>query len=249
MRLSLGSFLFCLCALVASAQAPERYIFSVRHYGTAEGLPQRSVNAIAQDHRGFIWLATPRGLARFDGYTFVNHTRTDGLTMDAVLSVVCDGDGLLWLWHPDGSVDIFDPRTGTCRTLQQHFAGRSPAPTAEQVLGVKAGTDGTIAFTQPGKLFRYRTAREGLASFPLTCSGTPEPCHVDAQGAVWIQCTDLQQHIGVSELLRIPARGADKDLHIPFVKRVANMGARISLPEKRWRTRACTSTGPPASPG
>ena len=219
----LAALLLALCWLGVSAQAPERYIFSVRHYGTAEGLPQRDINAIAQDHRGFIWLATPMGLVRFDGYTFVNHTRANGLSMDAVKTVVCDGDGLLWIWHPDGSVDIFDPLTDRCNTLQQHFAGRSPALTDEPVLGINAGDDGTVAFYQTGHLMRYRTALEGLVQIPLTCDGTPDPCRVEANGDVWYWCNGRENAL-VGDLMRVGTSETGTITRIRDVERVANMG-------------------------
>ncbi|HEY2345507.1 MAG TPA: two-component regulator propeller domain-containing protein [Xanthomonadaceae bacterium] len=42
----------------------------LRMYGVSDGLPSSSVNAIAQDARGYLWLATDDGLARFDGIGF-----------------------------------------------------------------------------------------------------------------------------------------------------------------------------------
>lgn len=38
--------------------------------GSEEGLSHKSVNALFQDHLGFIWLGTPIGLVKYDGYTF-----------------------------------------------------------------------------------------------------------------------------------------------------------------------------------
>ena len=57
--------------LVPSAHAqstPTQYVTRVWH--TEEGLPQNSVNAMLQDHRGYIWIGTFGGLARFDGQRF-----------------------------------------------------------------------------------------------------------------------------------------------------------------------------------
>jgi ligand-binding sensor domain-containing protein len=36
-----------------------------------QGLSQSTVQAILQDHVGFLWLGTEEGLNRYDGYTFV----------------------------------------------------------------------------------------------------------------------------------------------------------------------------------
>ncbi len=42
-----------------------------RHFGVDEGLSQSNVNAILQDHKGFLWVATNDGLNRYDGYEFL----------------------------------------------------------------------------------------------------------------------------------------------------------------------------------
>jgi ligand-binding sensor domain-containing protein len=42
----------------------------IRRFTSADGLSQDSVNAIIEDHTGFIWIATTNGLNRFDGYRF-----------------------------------------------------------------------------------------------------------------------------------------------------------------------------------
>lgn len=39
-------------------------------YNTWNGLPHEHVTCLEQDHRGFLWIGTSNGLARFDGYEF-----------------------------------------------------------------------------------------------------------------------------------------------------------------------------------
>lgn len=46
--------------------------YDVRHFTDENGLPQNSVKSIVRDSHGNIWLATERGLVRFDGTRFVN---------------------------------------------------------------------------------------------------------------------------------------------------------------------------------
>lgn len=46
--------------------------YDVRHFTDENGLPQNSVKSIVSDSRGNIWLATERGVVRFDGDRFVN---------------------------------------------------------------------------------------------------------------------------------------------------------------------------------
>lgn len=40
------------------------------HLGPQNGLPNSQVNSATQDGDGFLWVGTPTGLARWDGYRF-----------------------------------------------------------------------------------------------------------------------------------------------------------------------------------
>lgn len=47
-------------------------VSSFQHYSIDEGLSQVTIYDIEEDQQGFVWLATQRGVDRFDGYDFVN---------------------------------------------------------------------------------------------------------------------------------------------------------------------------------
>jgi len=70
---SLRLFLFILFCLLqdmpANAQTGAgRY--STTHYNSDNALPQNSINGMAFDRNGFLWLATKMGIIRFDGRNF-----------------------------------------------------------------------------------------------------------------------------------------------------------------------------------
>lgn len=44
-----------------------------RSITTVNGLPSNHIYDIVQDHHGYIWMGTPGGLCRYDGYSFVNY--------------------------------------------------------------------------------------------------------------------------------------------------------------------------------
>ena len=76
-RLSL--LLLCLLSFVYSAVAQMR----TSSYGIKQGLPDNTVNCIAQDNRGFVWTGTSNGLAQFDGLFFrlFRYSNTDTTTI------------------------------------------------------------------------------------------------------------------------------------------------------------------------
>ncbi len=57
------------CTRILFAQS----VLQIQEYSTDNGLPQRNVSNIIQDHYGFIWFATWNGVCQFDGYTFKNY--------------------------------------------------------------------------------------------------------------------------------------------------------------------------------
>lgn len=93
--------LWLVVAGPVSALAPGK---SFHHYvrntwSLQQGLPQISVQAIAQDQRGYLWAGTQAGLARFDGIRFVTYTPNDtpGLPSIRIRSLYLGKSGKLWI--------------------------------------------------------------------------------------------------------------------------------------------------------
>lgn len=59
-----------ILSLILSHQFWAQSICQIKEFSTNDGLPQRNVSNIIQDHEGFIWFATWNGLCKYDGYTF-----------------------------------------------------------------------------------------------------------------------------------------------------------------------------------
>lgn len=76
-----------------------------------EGLIHNDVIDIVQDAKGFIWIATSRGLSRFDGTNIKNFTTFEGdptaLPSDNILDLMVDNKGRLWVGTYDG-LAIYD---------------------------------------------------------------------------------------------------------------------------------------------
>lgn len=67
--------LLCTCALPLQAAESAPSAIDLANFGyhtwsVESGLPQVTVNALQKDHKGFMWVGTENGLARFDGLQF-----------------------------------------------------------------------------------------------------------------------------------------------------------------------------------
>jgi ligand-binding sensor domain-containing protein/signal transduction histidine kinase len=79
------------------------YQYGHRAWKSGDTFPGGTINAIAQDADGYLWLGTNTGLFRFDGDRFVqwnppSATRSPG----SIFSLLADKDGSLWMGTADG---------------------------------------------------------------------------------------------------------------------------------------------------
>src|SRR5690242_20169442 len=73
--------------------------YDQRTWRHEHGLPDDRVKAILQTRDGYLWVATQRGLARFDGlrFTVFDHANTPELVNDDCISLAEDSEGNLWI--------------------------------------------------------------------------------------------------------------------------------------------------------
>ena len=67
------------------------------HYSTKDGLPSKEIHQIYQDTKGYIWIASNRGISKFNGAEFVNYTMNDGLIDNMVFGFYEDPKNRLWI--------------------------------------------------------------------------------------------------------------------------------------------------------
>ena len=71
------------------------------------------------DHKGFLWVRTNQGLARFDGYDLKvyreNPADTNGISRAQLSAVAVDGDGFVWGATANAGLKRLDPSTGQSR--------------------------------------------------------------------------------------------------------------------------------------
>jgi diguanylate cyclase (GGDEF)-like protein/PAS domain S-box-containing protein len=122
-----NSFIACLFGLTvallgsgavhdAAAATREFYFASV---GSERGLAQNTVNALAQDPQGFIWVGTQGGLHRYDGQRYVpyRHDPRDPASLpdSYVTALALEGERALWVGSYSQYVARLDLASGRIR--------------------------------------------------------------------------------------------------------------------------------------
>nr|WP_246462931.1 two-component regulator propeller domain-containing protein [Nitrospirillum iridis] len=101
------------------------------HIDRGRGLPSDTIFSLAQDQRGFVWIGTTNGLARFDGYhmrVFQPDPAVPGSLPDGVIRALhVDPLGRLWVGTHVGGLALYDPVTERFRTIAPGPAGVSAA--------------------------------------------------------------------------------------------------------------------------
>lgn len=87
------------------------------HLALADGLPEAGITTMIQDRLGFIWLGTPNGLVKYDGYSFTSYKPdpNDPTSIGGrlVMALYEDRAGELWVGTRRGGLNRFDRATET----------------------------------------------------------------------------------------------------------------------------------------
>ncbi|MBU8892420.1 MAG: histidine kinase [Bacteroidales bacterium] len=78
--------------------------YFTRNYTINNGLPDNCIHELFKDSRGFLWIGTNAGLARFDGENFLIYSSQDGLGGDEIRSIVEDNEGNIWIGCHNGGI-------------------------------------------------------------------------------------------------------------------------------------------------
>lgn len=87
-------------------------------FTTKEGLPSNHIYDITEDNKGFLWITSDNGLARFDGKNFYLYSVKNGLPSNDVLQVIKDTEGTIWANCYKELPSYFDSATNTFVTIQ-----------------------------------------------------------------------------------------------------------------------------------
>ncbi len=139
--------LFALVPAQAQPVAP-----TPRQVTVFDGLPSNTVNRMAEDRYGYLWIATNDGLARYDGRNYRIWRSEDGLRDNRIWTVLVDAHNELWIGTENaGLVRMSADR----RQLRFYDRSSQPLMGSNTVWSLAATPDGAIWFgTHEGGLYR-----------------------------------------------------------------------------------------------
>lgn len=165
-----------------SAEPPDPFVIS--HFGSGNGLPQNSVNAITQTEDGYLWFGTFNGLVRFDGLSFdvFSERNTEGLISARVGLLAALGN------------EVF---VGGYQDLRRFSSDDSPAssaselPGAGRLLRLASNAENALYFLREGEgVVGYSAEGPAIIGLP---NGFESPDVVglqpDRQGGLWLAST------------------------------------------------------------
>ena len=109
-----------LILLLSCGQTAAQLLFNnIEHFDSRNGLSSSEIKATVQDQDGFLWIATPEGLNRYDGERFVQFTHTkdtNSIISDQLSSIIILPNNLLAIGTADG-LTIMDTHKRTFRNI------------------------------------------------------------------------------------------------------------------------------------
>ncbi len=122
----------------------------------ASSLSNQRVNAFAEDRQGHIWIATQRGVNRFDSHEYTQFFSTDdewGLPDNQIYAVHTAQNGRLWVTTANGVATATD---------QGNFH-RIPVEGGERTLGTALETrSGKLLFSNNTTLYAYQPEQDAI---------------------------------------------------------------------------------------
>ena len=170
----------------AGAQSLPQSSHDLRVWQAEDGLPENKVVGVAQTPDGYLWVATPSGVVRFDGMRFqeVTPVNSAGLATSLIEVLLADREGRLWLAKDRGALVCIDG------TQMRALTPADGLPRLETARAMAEDGDGGlwISYSQ-GSLVRIKdwqvkdfSKEPGLPAAP---AGTASSLAADRDGRVW----------------------------------------------------------------
>jgi diguanylate cyclase (GGDEF)-like protein len=220
-RLRFIALLLVLAGLLASGAAqaldPTKAFnhYVINSWSIREGLPQISVQSIAQDHEGYLWVGTQSGVARFDGVRFTAYKPENTPELPGVWtrSLMVDKTGRVWIGTYKGLAMWQD---GVFHAVPAADAAHYPVldiyAISETATGITVATSSGVFEVRGGRLAR-------LAGSPSSAQSL-----LPRRDGMWVGSLGGVYRMGPKGLQFLPLPG---DVASAAVTRLAEAQGRI----------------------
>ncbi len=169
--------IFCISGTAISA-ASTNSAWSVRVWQSDEGLPNDTVTGLAQAPDGYIWIATPGRLARFDGARFEGYAPKNIVPYDRkITTVLSSASSGLWLGMEHG------PMLRLSSGIAHIITNVSPNITAD---AMAEDADGSVWVIFRGNAAETLCRFKGDKLVQSWPAGTSRSLASDKQGRIWV---------------------------------------------------------------
>jgi signal transduction histidine kinase/ligand-binding sensor domain-containing protein len=179
--LAIAALLWCRGAAALSPDLPIKELHHTA-WGPGQGAPLGGAVALAQTNDGYLWIAGPSGLFRFDGITFerVELPHDPKLSSLSLMSAFAPRSGGLWLGFTFGGVALLKEGRWQVFGVAEGVPPASAAQFAET-------PDRTLwVVTSGGDLAHFDGARWKMVGSQMGLPASSDPIlFVDSQGTIW----------------------------------------------------------------
>lgn len=176
----------------------QEYNVEIRQWGIEDGLLHRKISCIFEDRDGFIWLAMPNGIQRYDGHEFKTWSKgNEGDKVTDINRIGQDTSGIIWFDFEA----FYDPGTGELFGADEMFEQKVPFTISDTegkgwaaaIENFIEGLNGDFLFVcnRPNRLYRYNPD-SGFSHTPL--DQLPNRgfslAKRDSEGYLWIATED-----------------------------------------------------------
>lgn len=196
----LAVFFYALQSIIGVSTANAQYQqYRFSRLDITKGLPNNDVNCFFRDSKGFLWVGTLSGFARFDGNNFTtfrhNASVSNSLNDDDVRSIVEGPSGKLWVVTRAGT-NIYDPATAYfSHNLQSELQNYHIAESNVKL--IRRTRSGFFMFASANSLYAYDSKSKKTRQFvhrlndPNSISHSPIVDLAEAEnGDLWLVHVD-----------------------------------------------------------
>ena len=155
--------------------------FNIKYLDVDQGLPSSYIISATQAHNGIIWLGTAGGgLVAYDGHSFIQYTKKQGLINNIVLSILEDSKHNIWVGTVRG-LSLFDGKKFTnFKKENSGIDGVVNTIFEDKDSNIWIGTDGGGLVKYDGEYFSFYTKKQGLPNNYVRA------IYQDSKGNIWI---------------------------------------------------------------